>query len=287
MTSLFLYVLAASPDPDHIRCYVPYQVNEKLIFFGACKKRLREQLRKQFLKNSDDVLVDEDLFLVGVNGGNAQHIRKIVWVGRITRAMTFETAFNSLNGKEFELMRSDDHCPILVRPLYDENGNFRGYRSDSLLHKDSWVSDVMTKIDSSEVHFSGDQVLMHSGIDRKRVFNRDCCLLLENIFFAGGSGMEIDHEMLHILGEVQPDKHIDPYAIFGYRADGSVDGMTGRHLHIKGSAAEQLVSLIRAKAECFGAPKSKNTPSNCEPSRKGRSHDGRSSVSPSKSGCLP
>lgn len=71
MISLFLYVVSASTNPDKVDCFVPYRINEKWIFFGPCKKRLRERFWKQFLNQADHLVLDQDVFLVGVNGGNS------------------------------------------------------------------------------------------------------------------------------------------------------------------------------------------------------------------------
>ena len=93
MTRAFLYILGSSSDPDNVECVVPYQIDDMLIFFGPCKKRLRERLRSEFLLSSDDVVPHEDLWIIGANGRNREQIRKLVWVGQITRIMTFEVAY--------------------------------------------------------------------------------------------------------------------------------------------------------------------------------------------------
>ena len=50
MTQVWMYVVASSSDPDFVRCKVPWRVDEDLIFFGPCKKRLRTRLRNGFLR---------------------------------------------------------------------------------------------------------------------------------------------------------------------------------------------------------------------------------------------
>jgi hypothetical protein len=131
-----------------MECLVPYQISEKVIFFGPCKKRLREWLRRRYLKApEDDVSLpsSEDIFVAGVNGSNPQHNRKtdrkIVWAGRVSRVMTFETAYNDLTTPEFQEMRSCPLSPLHVEPQYD-TGRFSGYKHISLLHEDCWVPDT-------------------------------------------------------------------------------------------------------------------------------------------------
>jgi hypothetical protein len=45
----FLYIVAASPDPDGVQCPVPFEVDPDETFFGPCKKPIRELLRKESL----------------------------------------------------------------------------------------------------------------------------------------------------------------------------------------------------------------------------------------------
>ena len=85
MIELNFYIVGASPDPDSIKgnCKVPYEASENTIFFGPCKKRLRELLHKRFLSACDDFTPDEEIYIAGANKVNAKKIRKILWVGKI------------------------------------------------------------------------------------------------------------------------------------------------------------------------------------------------------------
>ena len=51
MTRVWMYVLDSSKDPDKVRCVVPWPVDEDLIYFGPCKRRLRERLRNHLIAN--------------------------------------------------------------------------------------------------------------------------------------------------------------------------------------------------------------------------------------------
>ena len=59
----FLYVVSASKSADEVSCRVPWRVDDREVFFGPCKKRLRE---KEFRKWLGDGEVDHE-------GGNAGH----------------------------------------------------------------------------------------------------------------------------------------------------------------------------------------------------------------------
>jgi hypothetical protein len=57
-----MYVLDSSKDPNYVRCVVPWMVDEDLIFFGPCKRWLRERLRKAYLTAGRcHSTVDDDL----------------------------------------------------------------------------------------------------------------------------------------------------------------------------------------------------------------------------------
>lgn len=97
MTEVWMYSLASSSDPDRVSCVVPWRVDEELIFFGPCKTRIRERLRKQYLsRDCSHRLVSDEIFIVGVNGSNSERTRKIVWTGKLREVMTFAEANDRL-----------------------------------------------------------------------------------------------------------------------------------------------------------------------------------------------
>ena len=247
MTKLFLYVVSASPNPDDVECLVPYSISHKEIFFGPCKKRLRKKLRDQYLETSNDVIPNESIFVVGVNGSNPEKCRKIIWAGRIIRLMTFEVAYNELTASKYQQMRRENKSPLHAKPLYDDTGKFKGYEHCSLMHKkdDNWILDFVTHKNNRHVQLESKQLLLTPIESRHQALLRDCCFLLDSIFFAQGVGIPITSKILDMLKESQPErKDIDEYAIFGRRSDGSADGRTGRWLEVTGENAEELVHLI-------------------------------------------
>lgn len=246
MTRLFLYVVASSKNPDQIECVVPYQINDRLIFFGPCKKRLRERLRNEYLKQADELEPQEDVFIVGVNGSNSQKVRKIVWVGHIRRLMTYETAFHTLSTPEFQAMRTHSYSPLHLKPLYDLAGEFLGYEHVSREHEGFWHLDILAINNHPQVQASPKQLLLRPDAQRHEVFIRDCSLLCDNLFFANGNGLTITPEIIQLLSEAQPGKKIDAYALFGYRSNGSVEGLTGKYLEMTGQSAERFISLIKS-----------------------------------------
>ena len=74
MAKVWMYVVGASNDPDSVKCAVPWQVDENLIFFGPCMKGrggIREPLRKKFLSpDCTHKTATDDLFIFGINAVN-------------------------------------------------------------------------------------------------------------------------------------------------------------------------------------------------------------------------
>ncbi len=247
MVKAFLYILGASSDPDFCECSVPFLIDEEEIFFGPCKRRLREKLRKEYLKHESVASPPDDIYLIGFNASNPQKCRKIVWAGRILRLMTFEHAYLNLSGSKYKEMRGLSDSPLHLRPLYDAGGKFLGYKHTSSLHErdDDWIMDLISH-ESEKTKRRGEELRFHE-LDRFEAFPRDCCLLLENLFYARGEGSKITDEILGILRKPQEEQQdIDDYAIFGRQTNGSAYGRTGSWLEISGRDVDKFIKVIQA-----------------------------------------
>ncbi|MCX5828283.1 MAG: hypothetical protein NTV58_09835 [Deltaproteobacteria bacterium] len=252
MTQVFIYVLAASKDPEEIHCQVPWCVDEDLIFFGPCKKRIRELLRKNYLlPDKSHSNVDEDIFIVGVNGSNRMKIRKVVWAGRLSEVMTFAEAYKRMQGSRYLKLRNHLSSPLHVKPV-SLNGKFIGYEhvSNEHIEKDSWVLDLVSNRTNHNVLLEGRRLILQPE-KTEQVFDRDCCMFLENRFFAAGHGLEFDEVALEILRNAQPGKlGINHYAIFGRqkKGKGNAEGLLGRYLQISGDLANGFVTWIENRS---------------------------------------
>ena len=87
--------------------------------------------------------------------------------------------------------------------------------------------DLVKSLRSPLVRKTGGRLLLRKGVSAWTGFPRDVCLLFENVFFATGRGREVDDRLVSTLQAAQPRQSVDKYAIFGYRANGTVDGRTG------------------------------------------------------------
>jgi len=252
MTQVLMYVVAASPDPDNVRCKVPWRVDKDLIFFGPCKKRIRELLRKNYLlPDKSHSNVDEYTFIVGVNGSNPIQSRKVVWAGKLSEVMTFAEADKRMQGDRFLKLREHSSSPLHVHRMV-ENGEFIGYEhvSNEHIKNDRWVLDLVSNSANPYIHVEGRKLIVQRG-KIEQVFNRDCCMFLENRFFADGQGLEFDEEALEILRNAQPGKcGIDRYAIFGRqkKGKGNAEGLVGRYLSITGELANRFVAWVEKRS---------------------------------------
>jgi hypothetical protein len=257
VTRVWIYVLDSSKDPDNVRCVVPWMVDEDLIYFGPCKRRLRERLRKKYLGGDRTrTTVNDDLYIVSVNGSNVKRIRKVVSAGKLSEVMTFAEATNRLDGEQFSELRDDPMSPLHVRPLI-EGGKLVGYRHVSFEHieDNEWIADLTSK--PEKVGLSGRTIRLQPSATARDAFDRDCCMLLDNVFFAQGEGIRFDQEAVCILKGAQPGvRGIDDYAVFGVDSVGQANGLRGRFLEIEGNVADRFLAWLRDRARRVAARQS-------------------------------
>lgn len=241
MVEVFAYVMGASHTTHGVECSVPESIDETTIFFGPCKRRLRESLRTTFLQGTDAKDVSKlEFYLVGFNASNPRKDRRIIWSGKIDKLMTFEFAWKLLTGKGMRLES------LHLKPLY-KNGQLIGYKHRGKLHKenDEWVWDLVNKTRTTVRNLyslKDAELVLKDPKDREKVFTRDCCFLCEKLFFAGNGveGMRITSKILGIFKKEQPDKEIDEYHIFGRKPPQDFT------LCLKGETANQLVEELKS-----------------------------------------
>jgi hypothetical protein len=230
MTRVWMYILGASKDRNHVVCPVPKKVDRRQIFFGPCEKLMRKKLRDEYLTVEEPYrrVERDDLFVVGLNGSNDKRERKVVWAGKLSEVMTFAEADKRLVGQRYAHLREDTNrspSPLHVRPVM-KDGKY-GYEHWGWEHKgrqkgkphDMWVYDFVSDPTGFEINNKNG---FETEILRKsptQDFDRDCCMLLDCLFFAEGQGIDIDEEVVEILKERQRGQSgidaIDSYAVFG------------------------------------------------------------------------
>lgn len=273
---IHLYIVRETKSADYVTCNVPCKVNSDIIYFGPCMIKLREKYFKECLKNSESGMEDlsELIYFIGLSGSKVPNakknkVRKIVWVGKLLKALTFEGMYNyiyTLEDKDlkndFLLMTQQKCSPLHIKPIYKDNGRFKGYKLRSLKHI-NWIKDITSFNNTSDIAIEENieieedflkdikvkALIIKKNADRKKVLNRDCCFLFKNIFFAKGQGIEIDGKVLSILKKVQPLKKdkITKYYIFGKNKDGSATGLRGKGLLITSNNAHDFIELLFKK----------------------------------------
>jgi hypothetical protein len=111
----------------------------------------------------------------------------------------------------------------------------------------------------------------------KDVFDRDCCMLLDNLFFAQGEGVQVDAEAIAILKSAQPNvRGNDDYAVFGVDALGQANGLRGWFLEIGGKTADQFVAWLTDRAGRVAAHRAADSQTSakgtCRPGARRRKH---------------
>jgi len=257
---IFLYV-DKSTDPDKIKGMVPFRVSDRHIFFGPGETRFRADLWKRFLARTDDFVPNVNLYVIAVNDVRSENdVRKILWLGRIERFMTFAVAYSLLKDPEFEPLinvedaKGNNMSPLHLDPV-DVAGRLSGYRHRSDYHNKTsrdgipeWVKDVADPRMKRDFGVAGKEMLLADVSMRRKILTRDCCFVLENIFFAQGEGMELADKFVSLMSEWQPGQNVDRTGIFGYSKDRNgktkMNKMKGSHMHIRWRVADAMIDYL-------------------------------------------
>jgi hypothetical protein len=247
---VYVYVVgAAGRDPSGIRCPVPWRVDEREIFFGACKKHLRELLRARFLgPGIAEATLTEDVWLVGLYPAGRPGPRHILFAGRLTRIMTFARAHDALVGSRYAKMRGREKSPIHLRPIY-RSGALVGYDHRGQMHTEDekWVTDLANRR-SKNIEVEGDRILAGDGVSPWRAFPRDATFTLESLFWGPGQFLALDDEAVRLLKTAQPEvRMVSANAPFGLDRRGARLGRRGRYLTLRGKVGHRFVDWIRKR----------------------------------------
>ncbi|HEX9745447.1 MAG TPA: hypothetical protein VGB30_08460 [bacterium] len=259
---VLVYVVKPGKNPDKIDGNIPFPVNDRILFFGPGDANLRKYMRDRFLTHTDDYRLQTDVYMMGVSEVSKENVRKVLWLGKVTRVMTFEIAASLLKKPEFKSLDFVPHPrkpEVNVSPLHVDPvvvvGNLMGYKRRTDLHpkvnKDGmpdFAKDIIHPADKGYFSFLEDEFIFDGVTDRRMALKRDCCFLCETIFYADGKGMEITDELAAIFSEKQPGQGVDKVGLFGYSQsrDGSrkMNDVKGPHLHFKFKHAEKLMNYL-------------------------------------------
>jgi hypothetical protein len=258
MTTVYLYIVGASPDPHEIRCSVPWRVDDDEIFFGPCKKPIRAELRRFLNETTDRTVVSDDVYLVGFNAvpHSGERIRNVVWVGKVGEAMSFARAWLDLTASRYDQMRSDEYSPLHLAPVCGD-GRPTAYRHHGLEHKkgDEWLDDVLGPGWRSSPQrllpvIERDEVRLSHGTSWWEGFPLDVCFLLENVFFASARrripGLSVDSELATLLRAAQRRRPgVNEFAVFGVNEKGDPYGRG--HVKLTGPLSQKFLKWLDAR----------------------------------------
>lgn len=275
-TYLYLYILGQKNNRDTISTMVPYRINDEELFFGPCKKLIREEIRELFpIRDPIDLEKENiDIYFVGINPAKDKKEekipRKFLFAGKIKKIFTFKYAWKSYNEKQkynqkiVEMIKGKQNVgPLHLEPKYDTQTDiFIGYKHRTNEHKDSWLKDILSQNEFNQLSkeqiediYKNEEIFLENNLK----FERDCCFEVENIFFSFKNHIcpiEIDETFINLIKERQKElnqtdrliTHGGPkiYAPFGYQKNGDRFGR-GYHLRFEGNDAEKFISEIRER----------------------------------------
>ncbi len=249
MSEVLIYVVAINSDPDYLYPAVPWPISPGLFFFGPCKRRIREMMRKRYL-NADCGYrkTRDDVFIVGVNASSSQSPRKVIWAGKLSMVMTFAEAYKRFSrSPSFRNLLDAEYSPLHLRPILDNDGELIGYVHVGGEHREhkEWVSDLISPSNRDFVQVRGRRLIVKNARPGE-VLERDCCMLLESLFCASGEGISFDRQSLNILRKAQARRRgVNANAIFGRTTNGQADGRRGGFLVIRDELGKQFVRWLK------------------------------------------
>jgi hypothetical protein len=203
--------------------------------------------------------IKDDIYFIGLNADytdleTEKKVRKILWAGKMIKAMTFEMAYNSFNKNiKYSKMFNYDNSPVHVEPVGD------GYKLKSKLHAEKirWVNDLIPQryfknTENAKAELKNNVLIPKGELSMEEAFSRDACFLFENIFFAKDKGIDISDDILDVFKKAQKkndrSKTIDNYAVFGRNKNNIANGLAGKWLELDDTNTKALIRLIKTKA---------------------------------------
>ena len=277
MTEVYIYIMGSNTNTDIITCSVPdIRNNEKEIFFGPCKKKLRECFRKRFMKDVNSVYKPKEknsIYIIGLSRRNKDEKRCILWAGKITRIMSFALAYDYIMRHEdaYDKLLSrkkkpHEDCSLHVKP-WRLGKKLKGYEYEKGgVHrdKDEWMSDLISK-NHGEIKAPSKGSKRIEFTEPNLLLDRDCAFFCEPLFWAKGDRRGIDikeknDDFVNALKAQEKDpqkkKNIDHYFVFGRTKKGGANGLRGAYLPVKDrDTAKKIINYIKKEAKNHRASK--------------------------------
>ena len=176
---LYIYILGQgniyNGKNDAVSSLVPYKLNDDELFFGPCKKNIREEIKKNYLKEKDYtnlLTTKQNIYIVGINPNlpKKDKARRLLFAGKIKEIFSFKYSWNKykklveynediykmINGSEEEIYgcgqevedsgvkkgNQNFQSPLHLIPV--RKGNIEGYKHRTSMHKHDWIKDILS-----------------------------------------------------------------------------------------------------------------------------------------------
>ena len=176
---LYIYILGQgniyNGKNDAVSSLVPYKLNDDELFFGPCKKKIREEIKKYYLKEKDYVnllTTKKNIYIVGINPNLPiqDKARRIIFAGKIKEIFTFKHSWNKykklakyngeiykmINGskeetygcgqeiEDFRVKKDDQNFQSPLHLIPVRKANIEGYKHRTNMHKHDWIKDILS-----------------------------------------------------------------------------------------------------------------------------------------------
>ena len=275
-TLLYLYILGPGNRENYIRGVVPYRINNEELFYGACKKHIRKEIKSLWEERNKEKDKMPKIYLVGINPSkNSKFIaRKILFAGEVLEIFTFKEAWEHYNKiihsnlnddykSEVKKMRrgvgEEVESPLHLEPIPNNEGILIGYKHRTSMHKhgNKWLDDILSKSERNLFNRTNDDKYPKEIYKNEEIsFERDCCFKLKNIHFSSETNqcpIDLTNEMFELIEpavhEKRPSirlnklKEPDISSPFGYNIKDKKHGI-GIDIALRNAEAEKLIQLI-------------------------------------------
>lgn len=216
---VFLYTLGKYNKKDYIDTLVPYEIDSQKLFFGPCKKGLRQKIKELYLKDKDYVNLKKrnyEIYIVGLGPNKIKNeISNFIFTGKIEKLFTFQKAWhyyhkrmeNHPGVKEMILGHKDPKDGKIKSPLHlkpvppQENADLIGYKHYLHEHDYDWICDLLStkelkkymrkfklelkKKEDFISYIKKNEIEIAEIFKEEDItFQRDCCFSLKNIFIS-------------------------------------------------------------------------------------------------------
>lgn len=279
MIYLYLYMLGFNNQWDRITTPTPYEINRDELFFGPCKRTLRQDLRVKFLGTAARANInstDNEIYVVGINPVKMDHNnepRLLLFAAKIKELFTFECAWDYYNDRAKseerikEMINKIDGSLHLKPVKHDDR---KGYSLNNQLHIEDWIYDLLSnreielykKLNNLKLPLKEFRNYIHKNIkeilkdeENGIIFERDCCFSATNYFSRRDEQDPIipfDNELINLIRDAFKIQHKNNRlsinggpnlsAPFGYTKNNSKYGRG--FLILEGTIAKQFINHI-------------------------------------------